>query len=99
MRQRIRLAQAIAHQPDVLILDEPLNGLDPMVRAETIALFRKLAADGLHLIISSHILHEVDMMSDRVILLNNGYKYSETLRPEGIFEILIWRAQQNSEPL
>jgi ABC-2 type transport system ATP-binding protein len=77
MRQRIRLAQAIAHQPDVLILDEPLNGLDPMVRAETIALFRKLAADGLHLIISSHILHEVDMMSDSVILLNNGYVVAE----------------------
>jgi ABC-2 type transport system ATP-binding protein len=77
MRQRIRLAQAIAHQPDVLILDEPLNGLDPMVRAETIALFRKLASDGLHLLISSHILHEVDMMSDRVVLLNNGYVVAE----------------------
>jgi len=77
MRQRIRLAQAIAHQPAVLILDEPLNGLDPMVRAETIALFRKLASEGLHLIISSHILHEVDMMSDRVILLNNGYVVAE----------------------
>jgi ABC-2 type transport system ATP-binding protein len=77
MRQRIRLAQSIAHQPVILILDEPLNGLDPMVRAETIALFRKLAADGLHLIISSHILHEVDMMSDRVVLLNNGYVVAE----------------------
>lgn len=77
MRQRIRLAQSIAHQPAVLILDEPLNGLDPMVRAETIALFRKLAADGLHLIISSHILHEVDMMSDRVVLINNGYILAE----------------------
>src|ERR1043166_9741619 len=77
MRQRIRLAQAIAHQPSVLILDEPLNGLDPMVRAETIALFRKLASEGLHLIISSHILHEVDTMSDRVILLNNGYIVAE----------------------
>ena len=77
MRQRIRLAQSIAHQPAVLILDEPLNGLDPMVRAETIALFRKLAAEGLHLIISSHILHEVDMMSDRVVLLNNGYIVAE----------------------
>jgi ABC-2 type transport system ATP-binding protein len=77
MRQRIRLAQAIAHQPSVLILDEPLNGLDPMVRAETIALFRKLAAEGLHLVISSHILHEVDMMSDRVVLLNNGYIVAE----------------------
>ena len=77
MRQRIRLAQSIAHQPSVLILDEPLNGLDPMVRAETIALFRKLAGEGLHLIISSHILHEVDMMSDRVVLLNNGYIVAE----------------------
>jgi ABC-2 type transport system ATP-binding protein len=77
MRQRIRLAQSIAHEPVVLILDEPLNGLDPMVRAETIALFRKLAAEGLHLIISSHILHEVDMMSDQVVLLNNGYIVAE----------------------
>lgn len=77
MRQRIRLAQSIAHQPSVLILDEPLNGLDPMVRAETIVLFRKLASEGLHLIISSHILHEVDMMSDFVVLLNNGYVVAE----------------------
>src|SRR4029079_9304191 len=77
MRQRIRLAQSIAHEPAVLIVDEPLNGLDPMVRAETIALFRKLAAEGLHLIISSHILHEVDMMSDRVVLVNNGYVVAE----------------------
>jgi ABC-2 type transport system ATP-binding protein len=77
MRQRIRLAQSIAHEPVVLLLDEPLNGLDPMVRAETIALFRKLAAEGLHLIVSSHILHEVDMMSDRVVLLNNGYIVAE----------------------
>jgi len=77
MRQRMRLAQAIAHEPAVLILDEPLNGLDPMVRNETIALFRKLAAEGLHLLISSHILHEVDMMSDRVVLLNNGYIVAE----------------------
>jgi ABC-2 type transport system ATP-binding protein len=77
MRQRIRLAQSIAHQPSVLILDEPLNGLDPMVRAETMALFRKLASEGLHLIVSSHILHEVDMISDRVVLLNNGYIVAE----------------------
>ncbi|HUE82742.1 MAG TPA: ABC transporter ATP-binding protein [Pyrinomonadaceae bacterium] len=77
MRQRIRLAQSIAHNPSVLILDEPLNGLDPMVRAETIALFRALSSEGLHLIISSHILHEVDMMSDRVVLLNNGYVVAE----------------------
>ena len=83
MRQRIRLAQSIAHQPSVLILDEPLNGLDPMVRAETIALFRKLASEGLHLIISSHILHEVGMMSDSVVFLNNGYIVAEG-NPHGV---------------
>ncbi len=72
MRQRIRLAQAIAHDPKVLILDEPLNGLDPLVRAETIALFEKLAARGRHVVISSHVLHEVDVISDHVILVANG---------------------------
>lgn len=77
MRQRIRLAQAIAHNPRVLVLDEPLNGLDPLVRAETIALFRELAAQGRHVIVSSHILHEVDMISDQVILLSNGYVVAE----------------------
>ncbi len=77
MRQRIRLAQAIAHDPQVLILDEPLNGLDPLVRAETIALFREQAARGAHVIVSSHVLHEVDMISDQVILLANGYVVAE----------------------
>jgi ABC-2 type transport system ATP-binding protein len=77
MRQRIKLAQAICHGPTVLVLDEPLNGLDPLARAETIALFRTLAADGMHVIISSHILHEVDAISDQVILLSNGYVIAE----------------------
>jgi ABC-2 type transport system ATP-binding protein len=77
MRQRIRLAQSIAHGPRVLILDEPLNGLDPMARAETIRLFRHLAEEGFYLVISSHILHEVDMMSDSVVLMNNGYVVAE----------------------
>ena len=77
MRQRIKLAQAIAHDPRVLVLDEPLNGLDPLVRAETISLFREFASEGRHLIVSSHILHEVDMISDQVILLANGYVVAE----------------------
>lgn len=77
MRQRVRLAQSIAHNPSVLVLDEPLNGLDPMARAETIRLFRQLADAGMYLIISSHILHEVDMMSDCVVLIHNGYVVAE----------------------
>jgi ABC-2 type transport system ATP-binding protein len=77
MRQRVRLAQAISHQPSVLVLDEPLNGLDPMARAEAIALFRELADGGLHVIVSSHILHEVDLISDQVVLINGGYVVAE----------------------
>ena len=77
MRQRVRLAQSIAHNPSVLVLDEPLNGLDPMARAEIIRLFRQLADAGMYLVISSHILHEVDMMSDSVVLLHNGYIVAE----------------------
>ncbi|HEY0782771.1 MAG TPA: ABC transporter ATP-binding protein, partial [Thermoanaerobaculia bacterium] len=57
--------------------DEPLNGLDPMARAEVIALFRDLAAAGMHVIVSSHILHEVDLISDQVVLLNAGYVVAE----------------------
>jgi ABC-2 type transport system ATP-binding protein len=77
MRQRIRLAQALAHNPKVIVLDEPLNGLDPLARAEMIALFRASAAQGCYVIISSHILHEVDVISDQVILLSNGYVVAE----------------------
>jgi ABC-2 type transport system ATP-binding protein len=77
MRQRVRLAQAISHEPRVLVLDEPLNGLDPMARAEVIDIFQGLAASGCLLVISSHILHEVDMISDRVVLLSSGYVVAE----------------------
>jgi len=77
MRQRIRLAQAIAHHPSVLVLDEPLNGLDPMARAESIALFEAIAKQGMHVIISSHILEEVDRISDRVVLMSSGYVVAE----------------------
>ena len=77
MRQRIRLAQAIAHDPEVLVLDEPLNGLDPLVRAETIAQFRDWASEGKHVILSSHVLQEVDVISDQVILIANGMIIAE----------------------
>ena len=77
MRQRIRLAQAISHHPTVLILDEPLNGLDPMARAESIALFEELGQQGMHVIISSHILEEVDRISDQVVMMSHGYVVAE----------------------
>jgi ABC-2 type transport system ATP-binding protein len=77
MRQRIRLALALAHNPKVLVLDEPLNGLDPLARSEMIALFRASAAEGCYVILSSHILHEIDVISDQVILLSNGYVVAE----------------------
>jgi ABC-2 type transport system ATP-binding protein len=77
MRQKTRLAQAIAHHPRVLVLDEPLNGLDPLARAESIALFEELGRQGMHLLISSHILDEVDRIADRVVLITGGYLIAE----------------------
>jgi len=77
MRQRIRLAQALVNDPKVLVLDEPLNGLDPLVRAEMVALFREVADRGAYVIISSHVLYEVDAISDQIVLLSNGYIVAE----------------------
>lgn len=82
MRQRVRLAQALAHRPSVLVLDEPLNGLDPMARAETIGLFESLGRQGMHVIISSHILEEVDRISDSVVLMSSGYVVAEGNIPQ-----------------
>jgi ABC-2 type transport system ATP-binding protein len=77
MRQRVRLAQAVAQEPEVLVLDEPLNGLDPLVRAETIALFHRFAEQGRHVVLSSHVLQEVDVISDQVVLIANGMIIAE----------------------
>lgn len=72
MRQRMRLAATIVHDPDVLILDEPLNGADPRQRVHFQNLLRRLAADGRTIIISSHILEEVEQLAETVLLIING---------------------------
>jgi ABC-2 type transport system ATP-binding protein len=72
MRQRLKIAQAIAHDPRLLLLDEPLNGLDPVGRVQMQALFGQLAARGHHLIVSSHVLYELERLTDQVVLLTNG---------------------------
>ncbi|MCA9001506.1 MAG: ABC transporter ATP-binding protein [Planctomycetes bacterium] len=72
MRQRTRLAQAIAHDPDLLILDEPLTGLDPVGRRQIMALFRELAEAGKSLVVSSHVLHEVQSLTDTIVLIHRG---------------------------
>jgi ABC-2 type transport system ATP-binding protein len=72
MRQRAKLAQAIVHEPDVLILDEPLNGLDPPGRRDMARLIRDLGAAGACVLVSSHILHEVESMARRILFLHAG---------------------------
>jgi ABC-2 type transport system ATP-binding protein len=72
MRQRIKIAQALAHDPELLILDEPLAGTDPVGRASLIELFRELAAAGKSIIVSSHILHEVEAMTRSIVLVDHG---------------------------
>jgi ABC-2 type transport system ATP-binding protein len=72
MRQRFRLAQAIAHDPDLLVLDEPLTGLDPVGRREFIDWIRRFGSRGKTVVVSSHILHEVELMTREVVLMTEG---------------------------
>ncbi len=72
MRQRTKLAQALAHDPKLLILDEPLNGTDPVGRARMIEVLRGLPAHDVSVIVSSHILFEVERLTDRVVLIHHG---------------------------
>jgi ABC-2 type transport system ATP-binding protein len=72
MRQRVKLAQAIAHDPELLILDEPLSGMDPIMRRRTIRQIKDWARAGKSILVSSHILHEVESMTSTILLINNG---------------------------
>jgi len=72
MRQRVKLAQALVHDPELLILDEPLTGMDPIMRRKTIRLIKDWNRAGKHIIVSSHILHEIEAMTANILLINNG---------------------------
>ncbi|PYR32701.1 MAG: hypothetical protein DMF92_01260 [Acidobacteria bacterium] len=72
MRQRVKMAQALAHEPDLLILDEPLGGMDPIARRRTIRLIKDWGRAGKSVIVSSHILHEIESMTANILLINQG---------------------------
>jgi ABC-2 type transport system ATP-binding protein len=72
MRQRVKLAQALVHDPELLILDEPLSGMDPLGRRRTIRMIRDWAKQGRSILVSSHILHEIESMTTNILLINNG---------------------------
>ncbi len=69
---RTKLAQALVHDPQVLFLDEPLTGTDPVVRHELIQIILKIAAEGKGVVLSSHVLHEVQAITPHIILINRG---------------------------
>ena len=77
MRQRVKLAQALAHQPELLVLDEPLSGMDPLARRKTIRLLRNWAAMGRNVIVSSHILHEIEALTSDILLMHHGRVLAE----------------------
>jgi ABC-2 type transport system ATP-binding protein len=77
MRQRAKFAQAILHEPEVLYLDEPLSGMDPIGRYKAVERVREYGQTGRTVIVSSHILHEVEEMTNQVMLLNNGMLLAE----------------------
>jgi ABC-2 type transport system ATP-binding protein len=72
MRQRVKLAQALVHDPELLILDEPLSGMDPIMRRRTIRQIKEWGRAGKSILVSSHILHEVESMTSNILLVNNG---------------------------
>ena len=72
MRQRVKMAQAIAHDPELLILDEPLSGMDPIARRKTIRMIKDWGRAGRSVIVSSHILHEIESMTANILLINQG---------------------------
>ncbi|MCH7746819.1 MAG: ABC transporter ATP-binding protein [Acidobacteria bacterium] len=72
MRQRVKLAQAVVHDPELLVLDEPLAGMDPIARRKMVRLIKDWGRAGKSVLVSSHILHEIEAMTSTILLINNG---------------------------
>ena len=72
MRQRVKLAQAVVHDPELLVLDEPLAGMDPIARRKVVRLIQRWGREGKSVLVSSHILHEIESMTSTILLMNNG---------------------------
>ncbi len=77
MRQRLKVAQAIAHDPNIIILDEPLNGLDPLGRRKIIRLIKEYKGEGRMIVVSSHVLPEIEAMTNRIILIHQGKVFAQ----------------------
>ncbi|MHC1605136.1 MAG: ABC transporter ATP-binding protein [Candidatus Methanofastidiosia archaeon] len=72
MKQRVKIAQALLNDPELLILDEPFSGVDPVIRVHLFDLINGLAKEGLHVIISSHILYDIERLATNIVLMNDG---------------------------
>ncbi|MEA2176844.1 MAG: type transport system ATP-binding protein, partial [Solirubrobacteraceae bacterium] len=77
MRQRTKMAQALVHDPQVLFLDEPLTGTDPVARRDLMDIIQRLGSEGKSVLVSSHVLHEVQSLTPKIILLNHGRLLAE----------------------
>src|SRR5206468_11730145 len=83
MRQRTKMAQALVHDPDVLFLDEPMTGTDPVARRDLMDIIQRLGGEGKSVVVSSHVLHEVQSLTPNNILLNHGRMVAEgQVRPD-----------------
>lgn len=93
MRQRVKLAQALMHRPELLVLDEPMNGLDPMGRQEMAQILKDLAREGISILISSHILAELESLCQRVLILNWGRVLASGSQREIRADLKSWSEQ------
>ena len=93
MRQRVKLAQALLHQPEFLVLDEPMNGLDPLGRQEMATVLKELAAAGTHILISSHILAELEALCRDFVILNWGRVLASGNRDDLRTDVQGWSEQ------